>query len=84
MTVYAALLAVGVDIATAPGPVPEVVSIPAGPFIAGSDAAEREYAYHIDAAAYGRPVTREQAWYEGERARGLAETGAYFITVTPI
>jgi formylglycine-generating enzyme required for sulfatase activity len=61
-----------------------VVSVPAGPFIAGSDAAERAYAYRIDAVAYGRPVTREQKWYEGERARGVAETGAYAITVTPI
>lgn len=65
-------------------PVPAVVSIPAGPFIAGSDAAERDYAYHIDAAAYGRPITREQGWYARERERGPAETGAYAITVAPI
>lgn len=63
---------------------PLVVAIPAGPFVAGSDAAEREYAYRIDAAAYGRPVTRDQRWYEGERERAAAETGAYAITVTPI
>lgn len=65
-------------------PVPQVADIPAGPFIAGSDPAEREYAYRIDAAAYGHALTREQGWYEGERARGMAETGAYAITVTPI
>lgn len=84
MTACLALLAAGVGIATAAGLVPEVVLVPAGPFIVGSDAAEREYAYRIDAAAYGRPVNREQGWYEDERARGFAETGAYAITVTPI
>lgn len=84
MTAYVALLVLGAGVANAAGPAPEVVSIPAGPFIAGSDAAEREYAYRIDAVAYGRPVTREHGWYEGERPRGMAETGAYAIAVTPI
>lgn len=84
MTVCAALLAAGAGVARAGNPGPAVVSIPAGPFIAGSDAAEREYAYRIDATAYGRPLTREQGWYENERPRGPAETSAYAITVTPI
>jgi len=83
-TACVAFLAVGVGMATAAGPIPAVVSVPPGPFIAGSDATEREYAYRIDAVAYGRSVTREQGWYEGERTRGFAETGAYAITVTPI
>ena len=80
----AALLAVGAGITGVAAPVPDIVRIPAGPFIAGSDAAEREYANRIDAAAYGRPVTREQGWYENERRRGSAQTRAYAITVTPI
>jgi toxoflavin biosynthesis protein ToxD len=63
---------------------PAVISIPAGAFISGSDAAEREHAYRIDTAAYGHAVTREQRWYENERPRGPAGTGAYAITVTPI
>ena len=63
---------------------PAVVESPAGPFIAGSDAAERELAYRIDEAAYGHAATREQRWYEGERARTRAETGGFAITVTPI
>lgn len=84
MVACAALLTAGVGIARAADPSPVVVSIPAGPFIAGSDGAERDYAYRIDAAAYGGPVTREQKWYDGERTRGTAETGAYAITVTPI
>jgi hypothetical protein len=60
------------------------VPIPAGVFIAGSDAAEREAAYRLDERAYGNDITRQQGWYQGERARGAAETKAYSITVTPI
>ncbi|MGH8705840.1 MAG: formylglycine-generating enzyme family protein, partial [Burkholderiales bacterium] len=63
---------------------PAVVGIPAGPFIAGSDAAEREKAYWLDEAAYGHAATREQGWYEDERARSEAQTSAYAITVAPI
>lgn len=65
-------------------PVPEVVMIPAGPFIAGSDRAEREAAYQLDEAAYGHSVTRERKWYENERRRAPHETGRYWITKTPI
>jgi hypothetical protein len=41
-----------------PGPamVPGAIQIPAGPFIAGSDRAEREAAYRLDEAAYGHAV----------------------------
>ncbi len=63
---------------------PEVVPIPAGPFIAGSDRAEREAAYRLDEAAYGHDLTRQGRWYEGERERAVARTGAYAITRTPI
>lgn len=63
---------------------PAVAAIPAGPFITGSDRAEREYAYRLDTAAYRHSATREQEWYENEPPRGTAETGAYAITVTPI
>jgi formylglycine-generating enzyme required for sulfatase activity len=64
--------------------VPPVVQVPAGPFVAGSDAAEREAAYRLDERAYGHGATREQRWYDAERARGPAATGAFAITVTPI
>jgi formylglycine-generating enzyme required for sulfatase activity len=64
--------------------IPAVVEIPAGPFLAGSDAAERELGYRLDERAYGHSATREQRWYDAERARGPTETGAYAITVTPI
>jgi formylglycine-generating enzyme required for sulfatase activity len=66
------------------GPLPALVPIPAGVFIAGSDAAEREAAYRLDELAYGSDITRQQGWYERERTRGSAETAAYSITATPI
>ncbi|HEY3326668.1 MAG TPA: SUMF1/EgtB/PvdO family nonheme iron enzyme [Novimethylophilus sp.] len=65
-------------------PRPDVIEIPAGPFVSGSDRAERDYAYALDEAAYGSPVTRTQQWYEGERPRGITETGAYAIMTTPV
>ena len=65
-------------------PAPATAVVPAGPFIAGSDRAEREAAYRLDEAAYGHSVTREGRWYEGEPPPTRIETGAYEITVTPI
>lgn len=63
---------------------PEVVDIPAGPYIAGSDRAERETAYRLDEAAYGHSRTRQWRWYENEPDRGARSTDAYAITRTPI
>ena len=63
---------------------PEVVAIPAGPFIAGSDRAEREAAYRLDEAAYGHSVTRQQRWYEGEGRRREESLRAFSITRGPI
>lgn len=63
---------------------PAVVPIPAGPFIAGSDAAEREAAYQLDEAAYGHSRTREGGWYDNERPRETVDLPDYFITRTPI
>jgi formylglycine-generating enzyme required for sulfatase activity len=63
---------------------PEVVRIPAGSFIAGSDRSEREAAYRLDSAAYGNDLTRQGRWYEGEPPRQSFETPAFAITVTPI
>ncbi|MCP4328538.1 MAG: formylglycine-generating enzyme family protein [Alphaproteobacteria bacterium] len=64
-------------------PVPATVAVPAGPFVYGSDRAERESAYLLDEAAYGHRVTRERKWYENEPL-GTADTGAYRITETPV
>ncbi len=65
-------------------PVPELVEIPAGPFIIGSDRSERETGYVLDQIAYGHNRTRLGRWYESERDRGQAETGRFQITRTPI
>jgi len=67
-----------------PVPVPGVVEVPPGPFVSGSDDAERERAYALDEAAYGHSVTREQRWYEAERERAQRSTGAFAIARTPI
>ena len=64
--------------------IPALVLIPAGTFVAGSDAAERDYAYRLDEQAYGEPITRTQGWYDNEPARMTASTGRYRITRTPI
>ena len=63
---------------------PSVVEVPAGPFIAGSDEAEREYAYQLDEAAYGHSRTRERGWYDRERPRGQKSLGGFSITRTLI
>jgi formylglycine-generating enzyme required for sulfatase activity len=62
----------------------DVVEIPAGSFIAGSDPAERESAYRLDEAAYGHSITRAQRWYDGERPRSAIETGRFAIMRTPV
>jgi formylglycine-generating enzyme required for sulfatase activity len=63
---------------------PGVVEIPAGPFIMGSDPAEREVGYQLDENAYGHNRTRLGGWYEAERPIEMVETGRYVITRTPI
>lgn len=63
---------------------PAIIIIPAGPFITGSDAREREAAYGLDERAYGHNRTRTARWYENERDRKVLETGTYGITRTLI
>ena len=65
-------------------PTPETVTVPAGPYVTGSDPAEREAAYRLDEAAYGHDRTRRGGWYDGEDARRTADVGAFAITRTPI
>jgi formylglycine-generating enzyme required for sulfatase activity len=60
------------------------VAVPAGPFIAGSDWVEREAAYYLDEAAYGRPITREQRWYENESERRVVQVEAFEIMKFPV
>lgn len=65
-------------------PFVDLVDIPAGTFIHGSDRAEREAAYELDEAAYGHSVTRKNRWYEDESDRRTAATRAYRIGRTLI
>ncbi len=65
-------------------PVPPTVAVSAGPFIAGSDRAERDAAYRLDEVAYGHDRTRRGRWYERERPRATVRTGAFAITGTAI
>lgn len=83
--ILGALLPYGARAASQSDPVlPEVIEIPAGPFIMGSNAAERETGYKLDEAAYGHNRTRLWGWYDAERPAGPAETGRYAITAAPI
>jgi formylglycine-generating enzyme required for sulfatase activity len=70
--------------AEAQPPLPEVVAIPAGPFLSGSDQDERELAYRLDEAAYGHSRTRKAGWYDREYPKKRRDTAAYAITKTPI
>ena len=76
-SVFAMMLVVAAPAAEVPRP--ETVAVPAGPFIEGSSAQEREYAYQLDEAAYGHSRTRAAGWYDREPPRRSAETGAFAI-----
>ena len=60
------------------------LSVPAGPFVRGSGAAEREAAYRLDEAAYGHSATRKGRWYDGERRRSEETLPAFRILRTPV
>ncbi|MCP4317180.1 MAG: formylglycine-generating enzyme family protein [Hyphomicrobiales bacterium] len=59
----------------------ELVEVPAGVFIMGSDETERETAYRLDKAAYGHSVTRERGWYDREPQRRV-ELDTFSISKT--
>ena len=79
--VLAALVAAGAGPeAAATSRVPEVVAVPAGPYIRGSDRLEREAAYLLDEVAYGHNRTRTGRWYENEPVRQTAELPFFEIS----
>ncbi len=80
----AALTALPSGAGAADAATPALLEIPAGPFIVGSDAAERELAYRLDEGAYGHSVTREQRWYAHEAKRATIALPAFTITRTAI
>lgn len=63
---------------------PPLVTVPAGPFITGSERAERERAYRLDEAAYGHSRTRAGRWYENEPARQVVALPGFDIMRTPV
>lgn len=63
---------------------PELIDIPEGPFLSGSDRAERELGYRLDEVAYGHSRTRERKWYEYEYKKAQRSTGPFRITRTLI
>lgn len=65
-------------------PAPRTVPVPAGMFVAGSDRAERDYAYALDERAYGSDITKQNRWYETERSRDSAFTNAFEIMESPV
>jgi formylglycine-generating enzyme required for sulfatase activity len=69
--------------ATAATPVPETIAVAAGPFVAGSERAEREAAYGLDERAYGHDVTRKSRWYEDE-TRKTVTLAAFRIMRRPV
>ncbi len=80
----AALLTACAGPGVAAPPEPELVAVPAGPYIRGSDRSEREAAYLLDEAAYGHNRTRTRKWYENEPPRQTAELPAFEIARSPI
>ncbi|MGI9464825.1 MAG: formylglycine-generating enzyme family protein [Aestuariivirgaceae bacterium] len=59
---------------------PQVIAIPAGSFITGSGAAEREAAYRLDEKAYGHSATRKRGWYDREGSPETVNLVAFEIT----
>lgn len=64
--------------------IPTTILISSGDTIIGSDAAEREYAYTIDEAAYGHSTTRNAKWYDSERSRQSVFVESFEITASPV
>lgn len=79
---FSASVALAAPAALPAVPVVTTVLVPAGPFISGSDRAEREFAYQLDETGYGHSSTREQDWYENEPDRQTIELPAFRIMRT--
>jgi formylglycine-generating enzyme required for sulfatase activity len=63
---------------------PELVEVPSGLFVFGSDSDEREYAYQLDEQAYGHSVTRTSGWYDNEPAPQSIHLDTFRISKHPI
>lgn len=78
--ITAGVLSFGAGSIAADVPSPATVTVPAGPFITGSDTAERETAYRLDEKAYGHSRTRTGRWYDYEAKRASLDLPAFEIT----
>ncbi len=63
---------------------PEIVTIPAGNFLSGSEREERNKAYSLDEKAYGHSTTRTQRWYESEHELQTLSLPQYSIMKKPV
>jgi len=63
---------------------PEMIKIPAGDFLSGSEREERDKAYSLDEVAYGHSVTRTQRWYESEHKLQARRLPQFSIMKTPV
>ena len=84
MAITGGLLLTGCGEGDLEAAMPDIIPIPAGPFIAGSDQAERQAAYALDEAAYGHSVTRQQGWYENEDERHSVTVAAFAVMASPV
>lgn len=63
---------------------PNTITVPAGRFVMGSSAEQREYAYQLDEIAQGNPRSRAQQIYAGELDPVWEEVPAFEIMRTPV
>ncbi|MEO6773012.1 MAG: SUMF1/EgtB/PvdO family nonheme iron enzyme [Kofleriaceae bacterium] len=62
----------------------QMVTIPAGQFVAGSTPEERATAYDDFLATSGKDTAREHAWFDGEDDRHVEHLLAYRIDLMPV
>ena len=84
LPLWIAVMLLGSSTAAAGFRAPETVPVAAGPYVAGSDRAEREAAYRLDEEAYGHSITRRDRWYENEPARQTRTLSGFRIMRTPV
>ncbi len=84
LPLWIAVMLLGSSAAAAGFRAPETVPVAAGPYVAGSDRAEREAAYRLDEEAYGHSITRRDRWYENEPARQTRTLSGFQIMRTPV
>ncbi len=62
----------------------EWITIPAGPFLAGSTPKQVEQAYRISASGYGHDRVRQAGWFDHETPLRSVDLPAFRILATPV